>query len=76
MQTFQDRRDLIEFVLFDAASDMKMLESFGLLFKWYRYETALRKAHKYRLRTEKLAKPLEEEIEILLFRRNLNDTEV
>lgn len=76
MQTFQDRRDLIEFVLFDAASDMKMLESFGLLFKWYRYETALHKAHKYRLRTEKLAKPLEEEIEILLFRRNLNDTEV
>lgn len=76
MQTFQDRRDLIEFVLFDAASDMKMLESFGLLFKWYRYENALRKAHKYRLRTEKLAKPLEEEIEILLFRRNLNDTEV
>lgn len=75
MASFQDRKDLIRFVILDQASDVKVLEGFGLLFKWYRYETALRKTHKYRLRAEKLAKPLEEEIEILLFRRNLNESD-
>lgn len=75
MSSYQDRSALIDFILFDAASDVKFLESVGLMVKWYRYENALRKANKYQLRAEKLAKPLEEEIEILLFRRNLNDTE-
>lgn len=75
LQTFQDRKDLIRFVLLDQASDVKVLEGFGLLFKWYRYETALRKANKYQLLAEKLAKPLGEEVEILLFRRNLNESD-
>lgn len=75
MSSYQDRKDLIDFVLFDVAADVKFRESVGLIFKWYRYESALRKENKYRLLAEKLGKPLEEEIEILLFRRNLNDTE-
>ena len=76
MQSFQDRKDLISYLLSDPAPDAKFVESLGLLYKWYRYENALRKAAKYKLLSEKLAKPLEEEIEILLFRRNLNNIDV
>lgn len=71
--SYQDRSDLIDFVLFDAAADVKFLESVGLIFKWYRYENALRKSRKYSLLSEKYGKTLGEEVEILLFRRNLND---
>lgn len=73
MDTFADRKALVEFVLLDAAADVKFWEAISLMTKWYRYENALRKSERYRRRAEKLAKPLGEEIEILLFRRNLND---
>lgn len=73
MDTFADRKALMEFVLLDSGADVKFKEGMSLIFKWYRYETALRKSRKYRLLAEKYGKPLGEEIEILLFRRNLND---
>lgn len=73
MDTFADRKALMEFVLLDSGVDIKFWEGISLMAKWYRYENALRKSRKYRLRAEKHGKPLGEEIEILLFRRNLND---
>lgn len=73
MDTFADRLALMEFVLVEEGADVKFWEGISLIAKWYRYERALRKSRKYRLLAEKLSKPLGEEVEILLFRRNLND---
>lgn len=73
MDTFADRLALIQFVLVEEGADVEFWEGIFLMAKWYRYERALRKSHKYRLLAEKLSKPLGEEVEILLFRRNLND---
>lgn len=73
LDTFADRKALIEFVLLDSGADVKFWEGISLMAKWYRYENALRKSRKYRLLSEKYGNSLGEEVEILLFRRNLND---
>lgn len=71
--TLEDRKELMMFLVTNDTIGLSIKEQVKLVYKWSRYEFTLLKLGRVSRKADRLARSLDEDVTVYVFRHNLND---